>query len=57
MTDDRTNYILNHIEDKHRWPDDVTPEEKQQLNDMTHEEDGEVHLTSLGELEIGYPET
>lgn len=57
MTDERSNYILTYIDDNHRWPDDVTPEEKQQLSDMAEEEDGEVHLNSLGELEIGYPET
>lgn len=60
---ERRTQILKHVDLRAQWPKDATPEERKELvnggfaYEETHEEGSIVYLTSLGELEIGYPET
>jgi hypothetical protein len=61
--DERRTQILKYVDLRAQWPKDATPEERKELIDTgfayeeTQEEGKIVYLTSLGELEVGYPET
>ena len=59
MTNERLLWILKQIDRRHDWPRTSSDEERQSVMDQgfAFEQDGEIHLTSLGELEIDYPET
>ena len=59
MINERLLWILNQIDSRHDWPRTSSAKERQSVMDQgfAFEQDGEIHLTSLGELEIGYPET
>lgn len=52
---DRRHAILHFIECRHRLPADVTALERDVLSDLFHETDGEVYLTTLGEMELEEP--
>lgn len=56
----RLRWILAFVDRHERWPGSTNDEERNSIVDAGFafaDIDNEVHLTSLGELEIGYPET
>lgn len=60
MNPERLEWLLKFIDSRGVWPDSSSVEERASLVELGfafEDETGSVHLTSLGELEIGYPET
>ena len=60
MNPERLLWLLRYVDNRFAWPMTATTEERTSLVDLGfafEDETGAVHLTSLGELELGYPET
>ena len=59
MSRSRRLRILEFVDAHMVWPDDATEKEIASLVEdaFAYEEHDHVGLTSLGELEVGYPET